>query len=92
MPREKGWVLRRAGAADGKVFTTQREAIEDARKLFAHTPGQIVIHSTDGKIREAVFFKVPKIQSPPSSLRFNRRKIEKAVASIVLDPHGSRAN
>jgi uncharacterized protein DUF2188 len=84
--------LRRAGTADGKVFTTQREAIASARKHFASTPGQIVIHSTDGKIREALYYKLPKIQSPPKSLRFNRKKIEKAVASIVLDPQGSRAN
>lgn len=92
MPVKKGWVLRRAGAADRKVFTTQREAIDNARKHFTSAAGQIVIHNADGQIRDAVFYKLPKIQSPPRRGRFNARKIERAVTSVILDPQVSLAN
>ena len=92
MPAKKGWVLRKAGATDRKLFTTQREAIEDARKHLTNAAGQIVIHSADGNIRDAEFYKLPKIQSPPKSGRFKARKIERAVTSIVLDPRLSLAN
>lgn len=84
MPAKNGWVLRRTGAAHRKVFTTQREAIENARRL-ASAAGQIVIHKADGEIRDVVFYKLPKIQSPPTSGRFKAKRIEKAVTSVVLD-------
>src|ERR1035438_9854068 len=92
MPGKQGWVLRKAGATDGKAFTTQREAIDNARKHFTTAAGQIVIHNADGKIRDAVFYKLPKIQSPPMRGGLKARKIEKAVTSIVLDSHLALAN
>lgn len=92
MPTKKGWVLRKAGAADKKVFTTQREAIQNARKHFASAAGQIVIHNADGNIRGAVYYKLPKIQSPPKRGSFKARKIERAVTSIVLDQSLSLGN
>lgn len=92
MPTKKGWVLRKAGATGRKVFTTQREAIKNARRHFASAAGQIVIHKADGNIRDAVFYKLPKIQSPPTRGRFKAKKIEKAVTSIVLEPRLSLAN
>jgi hypothetical protein len=92
LPARKGWVLRKAGSTEAKGFTTQREAIEDARKLLAAAAGQIVIHSADGKIRDAVFYKLPKIQPPIMRGGLKARKIEKAVNSIVLNPQLSLAN
>ncbi len=92
MPAKKGWVLRKAGASDTKPFTTQREAIEDARKLLAGNPGQIVIHNADGDIRDVEFYKLPKIQSPPTRSRFKARKIERAVTSLIFDPRFSLTN
>jgi hypothetical protein len=89
MPAEQGWVLRKAGAADKRLFTTQREAIKTARKHLSSAVGQIVIHNADGKIRDAVFYKLPKIQSPPRSGRFKALKIEKGVTSIVFS-HASQ--
>ena len=89
MPAKKGWVLRKVGASDTKPFTTQREAIEGARKHLTSAPGQIVIHNADGNIRDVEFYKLPKIQSPPRSGRFKARKIERAVTSIIFDPRFS---
>jgi hypothetical protein len=92
MPGKQGWVLRKAGTTERRVFTTQREAIDNARKYLASAAGQIVIHNADGKIRDAVFYKLPKIQSPPMRGGLKARKIEKAVTSIVLDTRLSLAN
>jgi len=89
MPAKDRWVLRRAGVAGGRTFATQREAIEAGRKHFASAAGQIVIHNADGKIRAAVYFKVPKIQSPPGRVPSNADKIERAVTSIALAPQAN---
>jgi Uncharacterized protein conserved in bacteria (DUF2188) len=86
MPAKKGWVLRKAGATDSKPFTTQREAIEDARKHLTSAPGQIVIHNANGNIRDVEFYKLPRIQSPPRFSRIKARKIDRAITSIVFDP------
>jgi hypothetical protein len=86
MPAKKGWTLRKAGATDSKSFTTQREAIEDARKHLTSAPGQIVIHNADGNIRDVEFYKLPRIQSPARISRLKARKIDRALTSIVFDP------
>jgi len=86
MPAKKGWVLRKAGATDSKTFTTQREAIENARKHVTSAPGQIVIHNADGNIRDVEFHKLPRIQPPPRISRFKARKIDRALTSMVFDP------
>jgi len=89
LPAKKGWALRKAGAVDSKTFTTQREAIQDARKHLTSAPGQIVIHNADGNIRDVEFYKLPKIQPPLRISRLKARKIDRALTSIIFDPRFS---
>lgn len=51
--RDDGWAVRGAGNSRDTVHTdTQREAIERAREIAQNQGSEVVIHGTDGKIRE----------------------------------------
>ena len=53
VPRDGGWGVRGAGnSRDTAQTSTQREAIERAREIAQNQGSEVVIHGTDGKIRE----------------------------------------
>jgi len=90
--RNGDWTLHKVGAANPKIFATQREAVENARKQIGNKPGQLVIHGVDGFVREVQYFKLPKIQEPPFPKSAKAKRIERAVTSIVLEPGFATAN
>ena len=48
-----GWQVKGAGNEKAtKVTETQKEAIETAREIAKHQKTEVVIHGTDGKIRD----------------------------------------
>src|SRR5262245_8494620 len=53
VPQSSAWALREEGSARAlRVFKTQREAVEAARKLInASNGGDIVVHGRNGRIR-----------------------------------------
>lgn len=91
IPTSKGWLLRKAGTTDKRVFTTQREAVASARRHFNST-GQIVVHDAQGKIRRAVSYGLPKIQPPRAGNHAKAMRIEKAITSMILGDVLSPAN
>ncbi len=53
VPRDGKWAVRKAGANSAtRVYTTQREAISEARKIARNQGTELYIHGRDGRIRE----------------------------------------
>lgn len=53
VPREDGWAVKAAGSTRvTKVFDTQRDAINAARRIAQNQRGELVVHGRDGRIRE----------------------------------------
>lgn len=53
VPSGNGWSVRRAGSSKAsKSFGTQKEAIEEARKVAIRQKTELYIHGKNGKIRE----------------------------------------
>lgn len=51
--RENGWAVKTAGSEKAvKVTSTQKEAIEVGKSIAQNQQSELVIHGTDGKIRE----------------------------------------
>jgi len=64
VPHEGGWAVR--GEGNNKVTSvteTQREAIEQGRRLSQNERSEVVIHGRDGKIRDKDSFG--KDPNPP---------------------------
>ncbi|MDF2452775.1 MAG: hypothetical protein K0S26_2279 [Bacteroidota bacterium] len=50
---EEGWQIKGAGNEKAtKVVPTQKEAIEIAREIAKNQGSELIIHGTDGKIRQ----------------------------------------
>lgn len=83
IPKNGQWTVAREGGQLTRVFSTQREAIEDARVIAkGESSGQLVVHGRNGQIREHYTYGMPPIQKPPGK---KSAKIEKAVSKITLD-------
>ena len=53
VPRNDGWAVLGAGNSRDTVHTaTQKEAVERAREFAQNQGSEVVIHRTDGTIRE----------------------------------------
>jgi hypothetical protein len=53
VPRSDGWAVRGQGnVRDTGVFRTQREAISVAREIARNQASELVIHGSDGRIRD----------------------------------------
>lgn len=53
IPSERGWSVRRAGAARATgVYGTQAEAIEVATRIARNQQTEVYVHGRDGRIRE----------------------------------------
>jgi len=54
VPHEAGWTALREGASRvGSIHATQAEAAAAARSTAIHEHGEVVIHSRNGRIRDA---------------------------------------
>jgi uncharacterized protein YdaT len=53
VPHENGWAVKGAGNSKATIVVhTQKEAIEVARQVAQNQKSELVIHGTDGQIRE----------------------------------------
>jgi uncharacterized protein YdaT len=53
VPHQDGWAVK--GAGNGRatsVHNTQQQAIDAARNIARHQRSELVIHRTDGRIRD----------------------------------------
>lgn len=51
--RENGWAVKTAGSEKAvKITNTQKEAIELGKSIAKNQQSELVIHGTDGKIRD----------------------------------------
>ncbi len=94
VPRMDGWAVRAEGSSRAiSIHSSQREAIEAARKLAKQAATQLVIHGRDGRIRERDSFRrdpfpskrLRKVLYPSSSPNTNRDAIRKAVTEAVRE-------
>jgi hypothetical protein len=94
VPRNDGWAVRTEGRSRAtSIHSSQREAIETARKLAKESATILVIHGRDGRIRERDSYtpdplppKEPrKVLYPSSSPNTNREAIRKAVSEAVRE-------
>jgi len=94
VPRIDGWAVRTEGSNRAtSIHSSQREAIEAARKLAKEAATQLVIHGRDGRIRERDSYtldplppKQPrKVLYPSSSPNTNREAIRRAVSEAVRE-------
>ncbi len=52
-PHPEGWQVKGAGNDKAtKVTPTQKEAIDAAKEIAKHQQSEVVIHGTDGRIRD----------------------------------------
>lgn len=80
---DKGWAVARVGGKQHRFFSTQREAIENAKVMVKRaSSGQLVVHGLDGRIKQSATYGMPPIQDPPGR---KLAKIEKAVDKITRD-------
>lgn len=94
VPRIDGWAVRTEGSSRAtSIHSSQREAIEAARKLAKEAATLLVIHGRDGRIRERDSYapnplppKQPrKVLYPSSSPNTNREAIRRAVSEAVRE-------
>jgi hypothetical protein len=89
-----GWVVQKEGKR-ANMFRTQREAVEAARQIVKDSAaGQLVIHGSDGQVRDHETYGMTRIQDPPKKSRLAKR-IQRAVGKVALervqsDPHPPR--
>jgi hypothetical protein len=82
-PSDGTWVVKTEGKS-GKIFVTQSEAIQAARKsVKTEQAGQFVVHGTDGKIKDHGAYRMTPVQDPPKKSR-RASDIERAVGEISL--------
>ena len=82
-PSDGTWVVKREGKS-GKIFVTQGEAIQAARKsVRTEKAGQFVIHGRNGKIKDHGAYRMTPVQDPPRKSR-RASDIERAVSQVSL--------
>jgi hypothetical protein len=99
VPRIDGWAVRSEGSSRAtSIHSSQREAIDAARKLAKKTATQLVIHGRDGRIRERDSYasdplpprEPRKILYPSSTPSTNREAIRRAVSEAVRESREGR--
>lgn len=94
VPRIDGWAVRAEGRSRAtSVHSSQREAIEAARKLAKKAATQLVIHGRDGRIRERDSYasdplppkQTRRVLHPSSTPATNREAIRRAVTEAVRE-------
>ncbi len=81
-PSDGTWVVKKEGKS-GKIFVTQGEAVQAARKSVKKKAGQFVVHGTDGQIKDHGAYRMTPVQDPPRKSR-RAGDIERAVGEISL--------
>jgi len=83
IPKDGQWAVKLEAGEVSLVFSTQREAIKNARGIAkGHSSGQLVVHGLNGQITEHDTYGMPPIQDPPGK---KSAKIARAVSKITLD-------
>jgi hypothetical protein len=78
------WTVKKEGKS-AKSFSTQRQAIDAARKTIKREgAGQFVVHGPNGEIRKRESYGMTRIQAPRKKSRI-ARQIALAVGKVVLD-------
>ena len=99
VPRIDGWAVRSEGSSRAtSIHSSQREAIDAARKIAKQTSSQLVIHRRDGRIRERDSYgsdpfpprEPRKILYPSSTPRTSREAIRRAVSEAVQETRERR--
>src|SRR6185436_15690394 len=93
VPRNEGWVVRREGTTRAtSVHSTQRDAVQAARKIARHHNGELIIHRRDGRIRERDSYGTDPFPPPERVLLFPKksesaraRAIKKAVSAVIRE-------
>ncbi|MFN7921937.1 MAG: DUF2188 domain-containing protein [Bryobacteraceae bacterium] len=77
------WVVKRLGSKSAHIFPTQREAIENARRMArGQSAGQLVVYGRNGQVRERATYGMPPIQDPPGK---KSARIQRAVNKITRE-------
>jgi uncharacterized protein DUF2188 len=99
VPRVDGWAVRSEGSSRAtSIHSSQREAIDAARKLAKQTSTQLVIHGRDGRIKERASYgsdpfpprEPRKILYPSSTPRTSREAIRRAVSEAIRETREGR--
>lgn len=99
VPRIEGWAVRSEGSSRAtSVHSSQREAIDAARKLAKKTATQLVIHGRDGRIRQRDSYasdplpprEPRKILYPSSTPSTSRAAIRRAVSEAIQESREGR--
>jgi hypothetical protein len=84
-PSNGEWTVRRVVSESGKVFKTQKEAIDEARRTSKRmAPSQVAVHGKDGTIKAHFTYGFPRVQDPRVKGP-HAKQIEKAVSRLALE-------
>lgn len=82
-PSDGSWEVKREGKS-GKIFVTQREAVDAARETVKKRgAGQFVVYGKDGQIRQHGAYRMTPIQDPPKKSS-RASDIARAVGKVAL--------
>lgn len=90
--RQEGWVIRNENYSTLSIHDTQREAVEEARKLAKKNEFALVIHHRDNRIKKWEHYnreplpppQPPKVLYPTDPPRTaTREAIRKAVIEVI---------
>ena len=82
-PSQGTWQVKREGTS-GKIYSTQREAVDAARKsVKSASAGQFIVHGKDGQIKEHEAYKMTPVQDPPKKSS-RADEIARAVGKVAL--------
>lgn len=96
--RNGEWIVRREGNTRAtSIYSTQKDAVEAARKQAEIEGTEVVIHGRDGRIRERDNYSndpIPprqtrKVLMPKSNSQTPRKKIEEAVRKVIQETGGT---
>ncbi len=76
-----GWKVSRPGKSASRSFPTQAAAIEAAKIMVSDKGGQIVVHTSDGRVRDVDTYGRDErpIKDPPQRGRLSASKVRDAV-------------
>lgn len=98
IPRADGWVVRHEGSIrPSSTHKTQREAVDAGRKIASSQSSALVIHRSDGRVRERHSYgsdplppKEPRsVLFPETSASVSKDTIKEAVTAVVRESKSS---
>ena len=79
-------VASHASNQSSEVFSTQKAAINAARRIVHQSPAwQIVIHGRDGSLQWGDVHGLPTIQTPPLKSDLGTKAIKKAISTVIRE-------